>query len=63
MLSNTFAQDIILLNDGRKVDAKILETNQMRNIKFKSLQNLAGPHTPLKRQLLKLKKSILKWRI
>ena len=51
-LSNSFAQDIIFLNDGRKVEAKIIETNS-ENIKFKSLQNPAGPTHTFERSEIK----------
>lgn len=51
-ISNAFAQDIIFLNDGKKVDAKILEANN-ESIKCKNLQNPDGPTYTIARTLIK----------
>src|SRR5690606_41862150 len=50
--SHTFAQDIIYTNDGRKINAKIIEAND-EGFKFKSLHNPYGPTYALARTEIK----------
>jgi hypothetical protein len=50
--SHTFAQDIIYTNDGRKINAKIIEAND-EGFKFKSLHNPYGPTYALERSEIK----------
>jgi hypothetical protein len=51
-VSNTFAQDIIYLNDEKKIDAKILEAND-ESIICKSIHNPEGPTYTIARTLIK----------
>jgi len=41
-VANTLAQDIIVTNDSKKIEAKILEVSKIE-IKYKELDNLEGP--------------------
>lgn len=55
IISSAFAQDIIILKDGKEISSKILEVN-VGDIKYKKADNLDGPtYTVIKSEVFILK--------
>lgn len=46
--SSAFAQDIIVTNDGKKINSKVTEINE-NDIRYKDFENLEGPAYTLKK--------------